>query len=178
MKIYTKKGDSGETFLFGGRRVIKDHSRINACGTVDEVNSILGIVRSCDPANELESILERLQNELFILGTDLATPHDKHNRVQRITRNHVKQLENDIDRLDSTLEPLSSFILPGGSREAAYLHLARTVCRRAERAGISSRKSEKISDEVVAYLNRLSDLLFVMARFQNKSKGIPDTLRN
>ena len=174
MKIYTKTGDHGDTSLFGGQRVSKKHSRIEAYGTVDELNSIIGIARSagCDPVNE--AILERVQNELFVLGADLATPPEKNTRIDRIGSNHVKRLEEDIDQLEEKLKPLKSFILPGGSPGAAYLHLARTVCRRAERVCFSCRQSEIVSDEALVFLNRLSDLLFVMARFQNKSNNIKD----
>ncbi len=174
MKIYTKTGDNGETSLFGGQRVPKSHARIDAYGTVDELNSLIGIVRTAEPASEIEVILERLQNELFLLGSDLATPGDINNRIDRVSGIHIRQLESDIDRLVDFLEPLTAFILPGGSRGAAHLHFARTVCRRAERICISCRNSESISDEAIIYLNRLSDLLFVMARFQNRSQEIAD----
>lgn len=176
MKIYTKTGDHGETSLFGGQRVSKNHSRIDAYGTVDELNSILGLARTSDISTVLDVLLEKLQNELFVLGSDLATPPEKEGRINRINRKHINHLEQDIDRLDSDLEPLKSFILPGGTRGASYLHLARTVCRRAERICYSCRQSEIISDHVMIYLNRLSDLLFVMARHQNMSQNTKDVL--
>ena len=174
MKIYTKSGDQGETSLFGGQRVSKTHARIDAYGTIDELNSALGIVRTCTMAQTLEPLLKRLQNELFVLGSDLATPLEKNSRIHRITQAHVDQLEQDIDHLEASLKPLKTFILPGGSQESAYLHLARTICRRAERIVISCNKSEKISAESLIYLNRLSDLLFVMARYQNHTRNIDD----
>lgn len=174
MKIYTKTGDHGETSLFGGQRVSKNHSRIDAYGTVDELNSILGVTRTADPAPDLQNILERLQNELFILGADLATPPDNKNHVERITQRHIENAEKDIDHLENNLTPLTSFILPGGSSGAAHLHHARTICRRAERTCFFCRQSEIISDAAIIYLNRLSDLLFVMARYQNHSKKVKD----
>lgn len=174
MKIYTKTGDHGETSLFGGQRVSKNHSRIDAYGTVDELNSILGIARSADPVLEIENILDSVQHVLFVLGADLATPPEKNSRIQRIGNKHVQTLEEAIDQLEKPLEPLKSFILPGGSECSARLHHARTVCRRAERICFSCRQSEIISDEALIFLNRLSDLLFVMARYQNKSVGIED----
>ncbi|MBP3193593.1 cob(I)yrinic acid a,c-diamide adenosyltransferase [Natronogracilivirga saccharolytica] len=174
MKIYTKSGDHGETSLFGGQRVSKNHSRIDAYGTVDELNTIIGIARTADPVPEIEQLLDQLQNELFVLGADLATPPEKSSRVQRVGNDQVSLLEESIDRLEKSLEPLTSFILPGGSSCSAYLHHARTVCRRAERICFSCKQSEIISQEALIFLNRLSDLLFVMARFQNKAKRIDD----
>ncbi len=176
MKIYTKTGDHGDTSLFGGQRVSKNHSRITAYGTVDELNSIIGIIRASDPDPVLEGMLERIQNELFVLGADLATPPEKNTRIDRIGDDHVRRLEQDIDTLEEELKPLKSFILPGGSQGAAYLHLARTVCRRAERNIFSCRQFEIVSDEALIFLNRLSDLLFVMARYQNKFKGVRDVV--
>lgn len=174
MKIYTKTGDHGDTSLFGGQRVSKNHSRIMAYGTVDELNSILGICRAGNPDSELEEILGRIQNELFVLGADLATPPEKNAKIERIGFKHVNRLEEDIDRLEKVLEPLRTFILPGGSSVAAHLHLARTVCRRAERSCFNCRQSEIVSEEALIFLNRLSDLLFVMARYQNRSQNISD----
>ncbi len=176
MKIYTKTGDSGETSLFGGQRVSKNHSRIDAYGTVDELNSVIGLARTADPNPVIDAILGRIQSELFVLGADLATPPEKNAQIDRIGQDHVQKLEEDIDQLEQNLNPLKSFILPGGSPGAAYLHLARTVCRRAERTSFSCRQSEIISDEALFFLNRLSDLLFVMARYQNKSKNIKDVV--
>lgn len=168
MKIYTKTGDKGETALFGGERIPKDAVRIEAYGSVDELNSVLGIVRSLTPHTKLEKILSKLQNELFILGADLATPISyKSHLIPRIKRNHCAALEKQIDRIESNLEPLKSFILPGGTVVASYLHFARTVCRRAERQVVKLSHNEDIGDVVIVYLNRLSDFLFVIARFAN-----------
>ena len=179
MKIYTKTGDDGETGLFGGPRVAKDTARIEAYGTVDELNALLGVVRAkelpvanevCDPA----AVLKRLQDELFTLGADLATPNTAKPSVPRITAAMTVRLESEIDAMESTLEPLREFILPGGTKAAAALHFARTVCRRAERHTVSLARDEEINDEVLRYLNRLSDHLFVLARFLNAQAGRSD----
>jgi cob(I)alamin adenosyltransferase len=174
MKIYTKTGDDGSTSLFGGQRVLKSDLRIDAYGTVDELNSQLGWVASMRPDAELGAMIERLQNLLFTLGADLATPPTINVRIDRISEENVGELEQMIDSLDSRLAPLRSFILPGGSATSAGLHIARTVCRRAERILIHARETESISDEATHFVNRLSDLLFVMARFENASKGVDD----
>lgn len=175
MKIYTKTGDKGLTSLFGGQRVYKSHSRIDAYGTVDELNSVLGIARTAQPHQPIETLLERLQNDLFVLGADLATPTGGKRKIQRIGQAHIQQLEQDIDTLETALPTLQTFILPGGTPCAASLHLARTVCRRAERSCFICGQSEIISSEALIYLNRLSDLLFVMARFQNHASDVDDT---
>ena len=168
MKIYTRTGDKGTTGLFGGGRVPKDHLLIRAYGTVDEVNALVGMVRSHLPDNSpLDALLRRLQEELFILGADLATPLDAKPVVPRITTDHIEQLENDIDRLTHDLPPLKRFILPGGSPAAASLHLARTVSRRAERLTVAADQQLDLSSEAVVYLNRLSDLFFTLARTAN-----------
>ena len=176
MKIYTKTGDDGTTGLFAGDRVAKDHPRICAYGTVDELNSVLGlaILELTSNSPELKEIFGRLQNELFVLGGDLATPTQTEYPVPRIESEHVEQIEKDIDLLESDLEPLKQFVLPGGSRLSALLHLARTVCRRAEREMIRLQREEKVGELAMIYLNRLSDLLFVMARKANADEGIKD----
>jgi cob(I)alamin adenosyltransferase len=175
MKIYTKKGDGGETSLSGGTRVQKSSVRIEAYGCVDELNSLLGVVRSLKPPADLESILYRLQQDLFVLGADLASPR-RHEAVKtpRMHARHYQTLEGYIDHLDSELELLSNFILPGGTVVAAQLHVARAVCRRAERSVVRLSREEEIGTEPVVYLNRLSDLLFVMARFANRQAGVDD----
>ena len=174
MKIYTKTGDKGETSLFGGKRVPKDSLRIEAYGTVDELNSIIGVCRSLTPAKEIDSILEEIQNDLFTLGADLATPQDSQSKaVKRIQASDTSRLEQHIDAVEPKLEPLKSFILPGGSQLAALLHFARTVCRRAERVVVHLSRTEQIGEQPVIYLNRLSDLLFVLTRLANK---LSDTL--
>jgi cob(I)alamin adenosyltransferase len=172
VKIYTKTGDKGKTSLFGGQRVSKDTHRIEAYGCVDELNSHLGVVRSLKPLEDVDRILVRIQHELFVLGADLATPQtSSRKKMQRISARHVERLERDIDRLDSALDPLQQFILPGGSRSSAELHVARTICRRAERSIIRLSKKSEIGTTPVVFINRLSDLLFVLARYVNKVEG-------
>jgi len=175
-RIYTRTGDDGTTALFGGDRVDKGNPRIEAYGTVDEVNSVIGVARSHlqGQAGEdrLDPILVDIQEELFVLGADLATPEDAKSMVPRIGEEHVEQLEEQIDTFDADLEPLKNFILPGGSPAGATLHSARTVCRRAERLVVQAGTSTPINRQAVVYLNRLSDLLFVLARWANKKAGI------
>jgi cob(I)alamin adenosyltransferase len=169
MKIYTKTGDNGETSLFGGERIPKDALRIEAYGTVDELNSVLGIARSLQPHKSILKVLDSLQNDLFVVGADLATPvTTKNNYVPRIKKNNIHRLEKTIDTFQEHLKPLKTFILPGGSETASYLHLARTVCRRAERCTVRLSRNEDIGSFVIIYLNRLSDLLFVLARYANR----------
>lgn len=173
MTIYTRAGDSGETGLFGGRRVTKDVPRIEACGTVDELNSVLGLARAEPLPEDVERVLARLQAELFELGAELATP-DADARAKRIVGpKHVRVIEADIDRFEATLAPLEHFVLPAGTRAAATLHVARAVCRRAERRLVAAirQTDEEISAVLVAYLNRLGDLLFVLARSVNARAG-------
>jgi cob(I)alamin adenosyltransferase len=175
MKIYTKTGDTGETSLFGGRRVTKDALRIEAYGTVDELNSLLGIVRSFKPVKELDDALAQRQEELFELGADLATPLDASNvQVARIEQRHIEGLERLIDAMEKRFPPLKSFILPGGSAVGAHLHFARTVCRRAERNVVRLSKLEPVNPHTITYLNRLSDYLFVLARLANSLDQIAD----
>jgi len=177
MKIYTKTGDGGETGLFGGKRVSKDSKRIEAYGTVDELNSVLGLVRSLlkavpplaemNSAKKIDAILEQIQGDLFTLGADLATPLDANSSTARIQSADVLRIEKHIDAIDPELKPLKNFILPGGTQVAAMLHFARTVCRRAERRVVKLAKKEPIGESPVIYLNRLGDLLFVLARYAN-----------
>ena len=173
MKIYTKTGDAGETGLFGGPRVRKDHARIEAFGTVDELNSELGIVRTHAPAATFDPLLRRIQNELFDLGAQLATPGPAD---ERITEAHVAAIEAEIDRHEEELEPLKNFILPAGTPLAAAIHVARTVCRRAERRVVSlaAETGTAIPANAIEYLNRLGDLLFVLARVANRQAGVAD----
>ena len=175
MKIYTRKGDKGDTSLFGGKRVSKDSLRIESYGSVDELNSVLGVVRTLNPQKVIDDVLGQLQDHLFVLGADLATPRQQKNTVPRITSSHIEPLEKQIDKWEEQLPPLRSFILPGGSPAAAQLHFARTVCRRAERLVVRLSKKEKIGQDPIRYLNRLSDLLYVMARYANKLDGSPET---
>jgi cob(I)alamin adenosyltransferase len=177
-KVYTRTGDDGSTGLGGGQRVPKDSLRIEAYGTVDELNSQIGVARAAELASELEDALSRIQNELFHLGSDLCIlEEDKAKRpVPRIEAHHVEALETLMDRLSGRLSPLENFVLPGGSIGAARLHVARTVCRRAERLAVALSREERIGEFVVTYLNRLSDALFVMARYENHRRGVPDVL--
>jgi len=178
MTIYTRAGDSGETGLFGGRRVTKDVPRIEACGTVDELNSVLGLARAEPLPEDVDRVLGRLQTELFEVGAELATP-DPHARGNRtIGPQHVRAIEADVDRFEAPLAPLEHFILPAGTRAAATLHVARAVCRRAERRLVAAIRpaDEEISPVLVAYLNRLGDLLFVLARSVNAQAGRPDVV--
>lgn len=176
MKIYTKTGDKGETSLFSGGRVPKYSIRIETYGTVDELNSAIGLARSFGLTVKAEAIAIQCQNDLFILGADLATPPSAKAKVNRVDPSHSAKLESFIDELDVELEPLQFFVLPAGTQTAAALHVARTVCRRAERVCIKAKETEEISDDVVIYLNRLSDLLFMMARFENSQSGLSETL--
>jgi len=175
MKIYTKTGDGGDTALFGGQRVPKDALRIEAYGTVDELNSILGIIRADGPGKELDPVLGTIQDQLFVLGADLATPRSLQKKgVLRIGIRETEYIEREIDRFDANLKPLKSFILPGGSPAAARIHFARTICRRAERAVVRLSRNEDIGDNCMMYLNRLSDLLFVLARYANQSVNVSE----
>lgn len=172
MSIVTKTGDSGETGLVGNRRVSKADTRMHAIGTVDELNALLGVVLAERTLSDtMKSGLTRIQNKLFTLGADLATP-DAVMKVPRITPEHVRELEEWITALESTLPPLSAFILPGGSRAGSLLHHARTVCRRAERHVVALAKEELTNVHAQIYLNRLSDLLFLLARTVNRENGV------
>ena len=177
MKIYTKTGDTGETGLYGGTRVPKDAMRVEACGTVDELNACIGLVRSQIRDEEINAILHRIQNELFDIGADLATL-DAHPKAAslRIPPTLTPELESEIDRFEAQLPPLKNFILPGGSTDGAAMHLARTVCRRAERCVVTLAKAEPVNPEILIYLNRLSDLLFVIARTVNHRLGESEPL--
>ncbi len=173
MKIYTRTGDDGSTGLWGGKRVSKDSLRVHAYGTVDECNTALGLVRAAGVAAELDGMLARIQDELFVVGADLASP-DAKTKIDRVDAHSVEVLEQAIDTLEGQLEPLQQFILPGGTQSAAYLHHARTICRRAERWAVSLAHEEPINEYVLSYINRLSDLLFVMARVANAQAGVQD----
>ena len=183
-RIYTKAGDGGDTRLVGGQKVRKDALRIEAYGTIDEVSACLGLARTAlmspaapDGADALAAVLARIQNELFNLGSDLATlPADRHPQQPLVEARHVTALERDIDAWNESLPELRSFVLPGGGIVAAYLHLARTVCRRAERLIVRLRDAEPIGDQVLPYVNRLSDALFVMSRHASRIYGEPEPL--
>jgi cob(I)alamin adenosyltransferase len=175
MKIYTKTGDKGDTSLFGGQRVPKDAMRIEAYGTVDELNSVLGIALAENTNEHIADILTSIQNHLFELGADLATPRSADPKsIKRVEAKDACSLEKVIDSLESHLKPLRSFVLPGGSPAAARIHFARTVCRRAERAVVRLSRNEDIGESITIYLNRLSDLLFVLARYANHVAGVQE----
>jgi cob(I)alamin adenosyltransferase len=174
LKIYTKTGDTGETSLFGGKRVPKDSLRIEAYGTVDELNSVIGVCRSVNTVNEVDVILEEIQNDLFTLGADLAAPQPSKKKNKRIQSSDISRLEHHIDKIELLLQPLRNFILPGGNRTAAMIHFARTVCRRAERLAVKLSHEESIDEFSVVYLNRLSDLLFVLGRRVNTLSSTPE----
>jgi cob(I)alamin adenosyltransferase len=177
-KIYTKTGDTGSTALFGGQRVSKTSVRIEAYGTLDELNSILGVVLAYHPPEPLLSDIEAISSLLFTAGADLATVIGIEQKypIPRIDATHITYIERLIDSYDEQLEPLKSFILPGGTAVAAYLHVARTVCRRAERVVVYLANEEDIGDYMVSFLNRLSDYFFTAARLANKLAGRPDVL--
>jgi cob(I)alamin adenosyltransferase len=177
-KVYTRTGDDGTTALGGGQRVSKSSLRINAYGTVDELNSVIGVAMTAGLEGSIRDNLGRIQNELFHLGSDLCIlEEDKQAMpVPVIEQRHVDALESIMDLLSEELSALENFILPGGSDGAAQLHLARTVCRRAERDLVGLSGNEAVNPITIEYLNRLSDTLFVMARYENLKKGIPDLL--
>jgi cob(I)alamin adenosyltransferase len=175
MKIYTRTGDLGDTGLFGGPRTSKDDPRVEAYGDVDELNAALGLARASDPMPRVDEVLVPIQRDLFAIGALLATPDfekmKSHLEKARIDADRIAQLERAIDDCDRELEPLKAFIIPGGTPKAAALHLARTVCRRAERRVVALRRTVEVPDIVVVYLNRLSDLLFTLAREANRLAG-------
>ena len=178
MKIYTKTGDSGSTALFGGGRVSKDHVRVAAYGDVDELNSVIGLARATTPVDFEDALLESIQRDLFSIGGHLATPDpDKVRKAlekARLSADRVAQFEQVMDAADSELPPLTAFVLPAGTPKAATLHVARTVCRRAERLVVHLAAQEPVPDLFLVYLNRLSDLLFTLARLANHRAGTGD----
>lgn len=180
MKIYTRTGDDGKTGLFGGGRVLKAHVRVEAYGTVDELNAALGLCAEATAQEDIRDWLVLIQSDLFRLGAALATPEreDPENRPRtpEIPVRRIQEMEGWIDRATEETPELRNFILPGGSRGAATLHLARTVCRRAERAAVRLIQEEASDPAVVRYLNRLSDLLFALARLENRRSGVPDVI--
>lgn len=176
MKIYTKTGDLGETSLFAGGRVLKNDLRVEAYGTVDELNAHIGVIRTYDLPDPAPAWLEEVQNVLFTIGADLATPLDaKADWVVRLDAAPAQKVESLIDTMDDDLEPLKSFVLPGGTPAAAMSHVARTVCRRAERRCVSLGEQYEINGEVIIYLNRLSDFLFTLGRWLNLKAGESET---
>jgi cob(I)alamin adenosyltransferase len=184
-RIYTRRGDGGETSLVGGQRVPKDHLRIESYGTVDELNAFIGLARTTAEQLSAEQprlvafavILKRIQHELFNLGSILATlPADVHPKQPRIVLADITKLETELDLANGELEPLRSFVLPGGSRLDAELHVCRTICRRAERLLVALAREESVPAEAIGYLNRLSDALFVWSRWANKVAGAPEVV--
>ena len=175
-RIYTRGGDAGETSLGDGTRVSKADPRIETYGTVDELNSAIGMVLASAPGDELRPWLERIQNELFDVGADLSVPLDDSKERLRVDAGQVLALEELCDLVNERLEPLTSFVLPGGTELAARLHVARTVCRRAERLAVTLAAEEAVNPEALRYLNRLSDLLFILARAANAAEGRPEPL--
>jgi|SRR2546425_701448 len=175
-KVYTRVGDGGDTYLGGGQKVPKDSLRIEAYGTVDELNSYLGVAVAFGLAPGLAPLLVRTQNELFHLGSDLCVLEEdkKKFKIPQIEKRHVDALEAEIDQMQARVGPLEEFILPGGSPGAAHLHVARTVCRRAERLVVALSRKEPVGPFTIMYLNRLSDWLFVMAREENRLRGVAD----
>lgn len=172
MKIYTKTGDQGETGLYGGKRVAKHSEVIDAIGNVDELNALLGVIISKLNKDEIEILLETVQKDLFVVGADLATPKDVNEKLKvvRLKHSSVEFLENNIDNLEKELPGMKFFILPGGSETGSLLHLARAVCRRAERSVVYAHTKEEINSNILKYINRLSDLLFIVGRYVNKSE--------
>jgi cob(I)alamin adenosyltransferase len=172
MKIYTRTGDTGETALFAGGRVSKGHVRLHSYGSVDELNAILGLAVAAKPDKTLQDAITRVQSELFVVGADLATPLDaKSEWIVRVSPPMIELLEGEIDEWEAVLPPLKNFILPGGSLSGALLHQARTVCRRAERWVVMLQETESVNPQVLRYVNRLSDWLFVAARLANLRAG-------
>ena len=174
-KIYTRGGDAGETSLGDGSRVSKRDTRIGAYGTVDELNSLLGLVLAGDCPSALRDVLARVQNELFDLGADLSVPLEREGRL-RTTQEQIDALEADCDCFNAELPELTSFVLPGGTETAARLHVARTACRRAERETLAAGTEHELSPLALVYLNRLSDLLFILARAANAAAGYDEPL--
>ena len=178
MPIYTRAGDLGETGLMGGRRVSKDDLRIEACGTIDEASSFLGLASSFSSDAQIKEIIEKIQRDLFAIGSNLATPEEDRTRISypipEITVAHVASLEKIIDQIEIEVPALKKFILPAGSEAAAAIHVARSVVRRAERIVVSYSKKEHVNQEIIKYLNRLSSLLFELARLANKKENIEE----
>ena len=170
-KIYTKKGDDGKTELGDGKRIVKFSTRVEAYGTVDELNAMIGTITSMNIETKLDSCLERIQNDLFDLGADLCLPEDTTGHMNpeplRVEKSLTERLESEIDNMNKRIDPIRSFVLPGGSEIAAKLHLCRTICRRAERLVVKLIENEKVNKEALKYLNRLSDWFFVAARVSN-----------
>lgn len=178
MKIYTKGGDQGETSLIGGDRVLKNHGRIEAYGTIDELNAVIGIVRDAAQDKSADEQLEATQNILFSIGSALAAADGHKMQLPDFEESAIEDLEKAIDAMNDGLEPLRNFILPGGDLSSSYCHLARTVCRRAERKVVAMQQDLKVEPKIVKYLNRLSDYFFTLGRYYTKLNGAKETLWN
>ncbi|MEN0046129.1 MAG: cob(I)yrinic acid a,c-diamide adenosyltransferase [Bacteroidota bacterium] len=173
-KIYTKTGDKGETSLFGGKRLPKNHIRIEAYGTVDELNSYIGMLGDVIEKAEVKVVLKEIQDRLFTIGANLASDPDKEMQVPDVVASDIQLLENSMDEMEKELVPLKHFILPGGHTSVSFCHIARCVCRRAERITIALQQESSVEAIIVQYLNRLSDYLFMLARFQAKEIGVEE----
>jgi len=178
MKIYTKTGDVGETSLFTGERVKKSNNRVSLYGTIDELNSIIGLARAFSGNDILDNDLKYLNNLLFKFGSDLATPDSPtlKRKIERINEDDIVDLEKKIDKYDLELKPLKKFILPGGSKRSAFLHQARTVCRRAERLAVEIMDNENLGEFAIKFINRLSDYLFAASRYANHLENVEDVI--
>lgn len=171
--IYTRLGDKGETITLSGKKVYKNDPRVEAYGSVDELNALLGVAVSFTDQEPVKTLLTKVQKELFIIGAELAM---EKTRTKKINPAHISGLEAEIDRIEENLPRLANFVLPGGSKTASLLHLARTVCRRAERRTVALSLKTKINPDIIKYLNRLGDLLFVLARYENRKKRIDEVV--
>lgn len=176
MKIYTKTGDTGETVLYGGESVSKDHPRLLAYGSIDELNSVIGWLRAAGLDEDLDEVMHRAQNQLFAIGAELASPDRKRleGRHEAVNEADVIAMEKQIDRWEAELAPIKNFILPGGTEAAARAHCVRTVTRRAERYVVSLKRKVEVTPVIIRYLNRFSDLAFVLARVINQRAAVPD----
>ena len=176
MKEYNKSGDIIHTSLYGGETIAKDSLIVDAYGTIDELNTFVGLARVRIEDKDIRDILRDIQETLLTIGSDLATPLDKQPLVERISMGKIKELEKIIEKFDKELQPINKFVIPGGSLESAVLHIARAIARRAERRLVTLKKEREINANIPMYINRLSDLLFTLARVMNKRKGFPDEL--
>ncbi len=175
MSIYTRYGDKGQTVTLGGKSVPKDDPRVEANGSVDELNALLGVCISFMEEGAAKKLLSNVQKELFVVGSELAAS-GKTKPSMTISLRHISEMESEIDKMESELSPLHHFILPGGSKTASMLHFARTVCRRAERSVVTLSKKEKINPQIIIYLNRLGDMLFILARYTNRKKRVDEVI--
>lgn len=175
MSVYTRRGDKGETDILGGARLPKDHLRIEAIGQLDEFNAVLGIAVAFSGDEQGNALLKAVQKDIFVISADFAG-HGKVKLQKHITPARVSEIEREIDAIEAQLSPLHHFVLPGGSKTASLLHLARTVCRRTERSAVALSRKEKVDPQVIVYLNRLGDLLFVMARQANRKMRFEETM--